>query len=410
MTGEQRAERSVVAVAGPVNAHSHAFHRLLRGRTQLGRGNFWSWRRRMYAAAAALDPERYERVATAVFAEMAVTGWTAVGEFHYLHHRDGGHPYPDHAMERALARAATTVGIRLVLLDACYLSGGIGLPPSPPQDRFSDGDARTWLRRRAALVAALEGESDGLVTVGAAIHSVRAVPPVQLAVIGEELDPSVALHVHLSEQPKENADCLAAYGRTPAALLDAHGLLRPSTAVVHATHLTDDDVALLGERRVSVVMCPTTEADLGDGIGPAARLHEAGAVIALGSDQHAVLDPWLEMRALEHHERLGSGVRGRFMPEQLLAAATNGGRRALGLPEVEDEVLLSARSVRTTGADERQLPLVATAADVIQVTVAGRVIARDGIHTWLGDPAELYTALLEPALPDDPSIETTGTR
>ncbi|GER22624.1 formimidoylglutamate deiminase [Zafaria cholistanensis] len=440
----------LLRVPGPVNAHSHAFHRILRGRTHGGAAggdgsfradSFWTWRDQMYAAAGRLDPEGYERLATAVFAEMAVAGWTAVGEFHYLHHGPGGIPYgtgsaggatrtggasrpgghwPEHAMERALARAARAAGIRLVLLDTCYLRGGLDtagapLPLSPTQARFCDGDAAGWLARLASLRAALEEENGaeengggegggGLVSLGAAIHSVRAVGEEDLAAIASGLDrvlgADAPLHVHLSEQPAENTACLAATGTTPAGLLARHGLLSPRLSVVHATHLTGEDIAALGAARATVVMCPSTEADLADGIGPARELADAGATIALGSDQHAVVDPYLEMRALEHGERLRSGIRGRFAPAELAAAVREGGLRSLGLLRADgtapngDHLLVRTGSVRTAGARPGQLPLTATAADVAAVVVNGVTVARDGLHTRLGDPAELYAAFL----------------
>ncbi|MET1033616.1 MAG: formimidoylglutamate deiminase [Arthrobacter sp.] len=394
-----------VDLPGPVNAHSHAFHRILRGRTHGGAaggaGTFWTWRDQMYAAASALTPDSYGRLATAVFAEMAVSGWTAVGEFHYLHHAPGGKPYADHAMERALARAAVAAGIRLVLLDACYVDGGLDdagrpVPLDETQRRFSDGGAPAWLERLGGLRAALAEEDGGrgLVGLGAAIHSVRAVPPRDLDAIAGGLDPAVPLHVHLSEQPAENAACLAAHGATPAALLQRHGLLTGRLSAVHATHLTGADIALLGDAGATVVMCPTTEADLADGIGPARELADAGAGLALGTDQHAVVDPFLEMRALEHGERLRSGVRGRFSPGELVAASRGGGLRSLGLPGNGDRVAVRSGSLRTAGSRPAQLPLTATASDVASVVVNGVEVARDGIHASLGDPAGLYRAFL----------------
>jgi len=382
-----------------VNAHSHAFHRVLRGRTHAGSGNFWSWRDQMYGAADRLTPELYEQLATAVYAEMVVAGYTAVGEFHYLHHRPDGSRYPQHEMEFALARAARKAGIRLVLLDTCYLDGGFDLqrrdgriPANPTQRRFSDGDAASWLARLAALRTAVAGEFDPeQVQVAAAIHSVRAVPPEQLRIIAAELDPELALHIHLSEQPRENADCLAATGMTPTGLLAESGLLGSRLSAVHATHLSAEDIGLLGAARATAVFCPTTEADLADGIGPAHELLAAGVQLALGSDQHAVVDPWLEMRSLEYGERLRSGIRGRFGPEQLLGFAHDGGLRSLGLPEYGDRVELDLDSVRTVGSAGDQLPMAATAADVLSVQVSGREIAAAGLHAELGDPAKLLS-------------------
>jgi len=379
-----------VVVPGFVNVHSHAFHRLLRGRTHDEGGDFWVWRERMYREAGALTPETYRALAAQVFTEMRDAGYTAVGEFHYVHHRPDGTPYPDHAMERALAEAAVAVGIRLVLLDTCYLRGGVGEPLSDRQRRFGDADAHAWLERWHALREVLAGYSD-LVTVGAAVHSVRAVTPDDLGVIGRGLPADVPLHVHVSEQTAENDACVAAYGLTPTRLLAEHGLLRPTLAAVHATHLTADDVALLGSAGASVVMCPTTEADLGDGIGPAPELRDAGVTLAIGSDQHAVIDPFEEVARLELDQRLRAQRRGIFTPEQLWHAGSAGGARALGLggetsrghaaPGLRvgdpfDAVAVDARTARTRGADPLQLPLVARAADVTATIVGGTVTRR----------------------------------
>lgn len=391
---------TTVRLPAPVNAHSHAFHRLLRGRTHHGGGDFWVWRERMYEAARLLTPETYQQLATAVYAEMATAGFSAVGEFHYLHHRDDGRAYPDHEMERALARAALTAGVRLVLLDTCYLSGGLDqygrtIPLNAVQRRFSDGSADQWLERWEGLRIAIAEEDDGagLVTLGAAVHSLRAVPEPELAAVRRwvKQHPELAVHVHLSEQPAENSAVRAAYGLSPTQLLDRAEVLTSQLSAVHATHLSDADIELLGQARASIVMCPTTEADLADGIGPARRLADAGATIALGTDQHAVVDPFLEMRALEHGERLGSGARGRFSPAELLEAARAGSLRSLALPDNDDYIEVRTDSVRTAGSRADQLPLSATAGDVGTVVVGGRRIARDGVHATLGDPAELFT-------------------
>ncbi|GAB3249028.1 amidohydrolase family protein [Arthrobacter pigmenti] len=391
---------SPVILPAAVNAHSHAFHRVLRGRTHTGRGSFWSWREQMYRHSAALTPELYEKLATAVYAEMVTAGFSAVGEFHYLHHRPDGTPYPDHDMEHALARAARNAGIRLTLLDTCYLFGGIGQPLNDEQSRFADDDASSWLARLESLREAFEQTYDPeFVTVGAALHSVRAVDPPSLHTIAEQLNPDLPLHVHLSEQPAENQACLDAYGLTPTQLLAKHGLLSERLSAVHATHLTERDIALLGRAGANIVMCPTTEADLADGIGPALELASAGAVISLGTDQHAVVDPLLEMRALEHGERLRSGERGRFTPGELVAASsTAGGRSLRGHRMVhahEDYIRVRSDSVRTAGADADQIVLAATASDVETVVINGQVVARNGIHESLGDPAILLTDVLK---------------
>lgn len=375
-----------VVVPGFGNAHSHAFHRALRGRTHDDGGDFWRWRESMYAIADSLAPDGYRDLAAGVYAEMVACGYTAVAEFHYVHHRADGAPYlPGHAMELALADAAEAAGIRLVLLDTCYLAGGIGRPLGPSQRRFSDGTASAWLGRWARLRDALAGRP--LVTLGAAIHSVRAVPAKAMAEIARELPADVPLHVHLSEQPQENEDCVAAYGCTPTGLLARSGLLSPRLTAVHATHLSEDDRRMLGDARVGIAMCPTTEADLGDGIGPARELSDAGAHIAIGSDQNAVIDPLLELRGLEYGERLASGQRGRFSPAQLWHAGTADGYRALGLRQAPDAaagiaageycdlVELDADSLRTRGAEREQLVMAATACDVTRVVVGGKAVA-----------------------------------
>ncbi|GAA1499134.1 formimidoylglutamate deiminase [Paeniglutamicibacter kerguelensis] len=402
-----------VRVPAPVNAHSHAFHRILRGRTHEGAdggaGTFWTWREHMYRYAHALTPAGYQQLATAVFAEMVATGYSAVGEFHYLHHQYDGTPYgaegsdtEPHAMELALGRAALAAGIRLVLLDTCYLQGGLAadgsvLPLDQTQQRFSDGTAAAWLERHGRLAIALK-ELDagaGLLTLGAAIHSVRALAPADLETIASMLDLALPLHVHLSEQPAENHACQNAYGMTPTGLLEHAGLVGARLSAVHATHLSDADIAALGRGNAGIVMCPTTEADLGDGIGPARELADAGASICLGSDQHAVLDPYLEQRALEHGERLRSGQRGRFSPTEISAAAREAGLRSLGLPDNGDHIVVATDSVRTAGSRPAQLPLTATAADIAEVHINGELVAVNGIHTRLGDPAALYAAFFD---------------
>ena len=388
-----------VVLPGLANAHSHAFHRALRGRTHTRGGTFWTWREAMYAVAAQLDPDTYFALARATYAEMALAGITTVGEFHYLHHAPGGARYNDpNAMGEALRQAATDAGIRLTLLDTCYLAGGLtkdGLQPlNQEQLRFGDGDADGWATRVSAIAP-----SPNMV-VGAAIHSVRAAPRDQMATV-VAASKGRPLHVHLSEQPAENEACQAFYGLTPTDLLDAEGVLGPDTSAVHATHLTDSDIAILGRTRTTACFCPTTERDLADGIGPASALLAAGSPLSLGSDQHAVIDLLEEARALEMHERLATLQRGRFRPEQLLTAATNhaslgwvdAGRLEVGARA--DLVAVRLDSVRTAGVDPAQVLLAATAADVDTVIVDGRTIVSGGVHR-LGDVGALLRAAIEP--------------
>jgi formiminoglutamate deiminase len=394
-----------LVLPGFANTHSHAFHRALRGRTQSGHGTFWTWRDRMYTLADRLDPDTYRRLATAVYAEMVLAGVTTVGEFHYLHHGPGGARYGDpNAMGEALREAARAAGLRLTLLDACYLRGGIDVPLEGVQRRFDDGDAEGWANRVCLL-----SDDEGF-RVAAAVHSVRAVPADQLdlvveAAVGEDGMPR-PLHVHLSEQPAENRACLDAYGVTPARLLSDHGVLGEATTAVHATHLTGEDIHLLGESRTTMCVCPTTERDLGDGIGPARAVADAGSPLALGSDQHVVVDLLAESHALEMNERLQSGRRGQFTPAELVDALAPAGHAALGWTQVgrlavgqlADLVAVRLDTRRTAGALPGQALLVAAGDDVDTVVVAGRTVVREGRHLLLDADGQSVPRLLQQAV------------
>ncbi|MFE6687011.1 formimidoylglutamate deiminase [Streptomyces sp. NPDC057743] len=391
-----------LTLPGLANAHSHAFHRALRGTVQVGAGTFWTWREVMYDVADRLTPDSYYALARAAYAEMALAGITCVGEFHYLHHAPGGTRYDDpNAMGQALLAAAADAGIRITLLDTAYLSAGFGDPPNRHQLRFSDGTAHAWAERADALKG---GE---LAKVGAAVHSVRAVPAGELGTVATWAERRRApLHVHLSEQTAENDACRAAHGRTPTQLLAEHGVLGPRTTAVHATHLTDGDIALLGGSGTGVCMCPTTERDLADGIGPAATLQEQGSPLSLGSDSHAVIDLLEEARAMELNERLRTRTRGHWTAAALLRAATTDGHAALGWDDagaietgaLADLTTLALDSVRTAGPPPRlggeTAVFAATAADVRHTLVGGRWTVRDGRHTGVPDvPTALAQAI-----------------
>ncbi|MFC8793937.1 formimidoylglutamate deiminase [Streptomyces cinereoruber] len=382
-----------LTIPGLANAHSHAFHRALRGTVQVGSGTFWTWRDTMYKVAQRLTPDSYFALARAVYAEMALAGITSVGEFHYLHHAPGGTPYADlNAMGEALIAAAAEAGIRITLLDTAYLSSGFGAPPEHHQLRFTDGTADAWAERASALK-----ERDG-VRIGAAIHSVRAVPADQLATVADWARRREApLHVHLSEQTAENDACLAAHGLTPTQLLAEHGVLGSRTTGVHNTHLTPGDVALIGSSSTGTCMCPTTERDLADGIGPAVDLQRAGSPLSLGSDSHAVVDILEEARAMELNERLRTHIRGHWTAAALLRAATADGHAALGRQEageltpgaLADFTTIALDSVRTAGPAPRLAAetavFAASAADVRHTVVGGRHVVRDGVHRSVPD-------------------------
>jgi len=380
--GAQSGERVAgLTIPGLANCHSHAFHRALRGRTQRERGSFWTWRDQMYDVAGRLDPDGYHELARATYREMAAAGITSVGEFHYLHHQPDGTPYDDpNVMGLALVEAAREAGIRITLLDTCYLSSGFGDPPQGVQVRYADRDAADWADRASALEA-----GDG-VQIGAAVHSVRAVPAEQLPTVADWAGGRKPLHVHLSEQVAENQACVAAYSRTPTEVLALHGVLGPRTTAVHATHLTEGDIRMLGSTGTHACFCPTTERDLGDGVGPSRRLHVAGSALTLGSDSHAVIDLFEEMRAVELDERLAAQQRGHWSAPELLNAATTTGHRSLGWDDAgaiavgqrADLVTIDPASPRTagTGRDEAGVVFAATAEDVTQVMVDGRIVVR----------------------------------
>jgi formiminoglutamate deiminase len=301
-------------------------------------------------------------------------------------------------MGRSLIEAAAAVGVRLTLLDACYLTGGFRAPLQGAQLRFGDGDAQSWSTR----VELLAGEEN--VRVGAAIHSVRAVSLDDMAFVAKvAADRGLPLHFHLSEQLSENEQCAAFYSRTPARLLADAGALGAQSTAVHATHLTDGDIALLAGARSGVCLCPTTERDLADGIGPAGALSGAGIPLTLGSDSHAVIDLFEEMRGIEMGERVATYRRGNFTAAALLESATVAGHRALGWPDAgeiapgnrADLVAVDLQSARTAacGVSAETVTFAATAADVTDVVVDDRQIVRDRRHVEIDVASALTRAI-----------------
>lgn len=403
-----------VTIPGLANAHSHAFHRALRGRSQRHGGTFWTWRDLMYAAAERLDPDRYLRLARATFAEMALTGVSCVGEFHYIHHRPDGGAYDDpNEMGAALLAAALEAGVRITLLDTLYLhgglNGGVHTAPTGVQRRFSDGSAAAWTQRVGTLV-----ETD-TARIGAAIHSVRAVDPAamrEVAAWARARDRPV--HAHVSEQPAENEQCVATHGTTPLGVLAEAGVLETRFTAVHATHLTDGDVAALAGS--TVCMCPTTERDLGDGIGPTRELVAVGAELSLGTDSHAMIDLFEEARAVELHERLRSGRRGVHRADSLLRAATVAGHRCLGWDDAgsievghrADLVTVSLATPRLAGVGAEALAeaivFAAGATDVTDVVIDGRRVVAEGQHAFVDVIGEL-DELVPELMGDRPNVQ-----
>lgn len=372
-----------LTLPGFANTHSHAFHRVLRGATHQGKGDFWAWREEMYRAAGSLDPDSYHRLATDVYREMVASGYTSVGEFHYLHHGPEGRRYSDpNAMSEALVAAAREAGIRLTLIDALYLHGGLDgryLPLSKLQRRFSDGTAADWAERVGGWTTDVQR--------GVAVHSVRAVDPEAMETVRRvAAGLGCPVHAHVSERPMENAAAIDLHGRTPTGLLADAGLVDDRFTAVHGTHLGTGDIRLLGGARSFVSFCPTTERDLGDGIGPSRALLDAGARITIGSDSQAVIDPFEETRAVELNQRLVTLERGIHTIGELLAAATVNGHTALGYPRVgrietgwiADLVTIgfTSRRLRHIDPPHRLAAAVfaASPGDVTSVIIGGRAL------------------------------------
>ncbi len=406
--------RAGVTMPAFANAHSHAFHRVLRGRTQADRGTFWTWRDIMYSVAERLDPDSYHRLARAVFAEMACAGISAVGEFHYVHHQPDGTPYDEaNAMGAALIEAAAEAGVRITLLDTVYQHGGLDgnghRAVEGAQVRYRDASMDDW-RDRIDTLARLVSDRDPA-RVGAAIHSVRAVDDDGFrAAATWARDNEGVVHAHVSEQPAENEACAAHYGCSPTGRFAQHDLLGPTFTAVHGTHLSSADVESYGATGSSICFCPTTERDLGDGIGPSTELVGAGARLTLGSDSHAVIDMLEEARLLELHERVRTLKRGSHRSGELLVMATVDSHRSLGWADAgtiavgqrADLITVDVESIRTAGAVDRSGPdplaglvFAASAADITDVMIDGRAVVTDRHHMTIDVAAELAAAIKE---------------
>jgi formimidoylglutamate deiminase len=386
---------------GFVNAHSHTFQRLIRGKSESratsGR-DFWSWRGTMYHAAAKLDPQDVYDVARMAFLEMLLSGTTTVGEFHYLHNAPGGCPYGDpNLLSKQIIAAAQSVGIRIVLLRSAYLRSGYELPPDPGQIRFFES-ASQFLDNMEALSKEYAADSTA-VRLGVAPHSLRAVPLRDLKEIAAwTRERKLPLHMHVAEQIGENEACLREYGLTPVALLGREGLLGPDFTAVHAIHITSDEIELLARANATVCSCPTTERNLGDGLIAADLVMRQGIRIAFGSDSQAQIDPLEDARELEYHLRLERQQRAILdqIGEQALASrlfdcATVHGARALGVPTGEltagspadfftvdlDDVSIAGNS----GNDLLPLAVFSLSRSAIRdVMVNGRWVVRDQRH------------------------------
>jgi formimidoylglutamate deiminase len=404
---DNAADTSYVDLAGKallpgfVNAHSHSFQRLIRGKAEsraVSGRDFWSWRNTMYQAAAHLSPNDVYDVARMCFLEMIRAGTTTVGEFHYLHNAPDGRPYDDpNLLAKQVIAAAQSVGLRIVLLRSAYLRSGYELASDPGQSRFFE-TADAFLSNTANLRAAFPEQSSE-VHFGVAPHSIRAVPLEELrAIISSARENALPIHMHVAEQVAENLACEREYGCTPVELLAREGLLAENFTAVHAIHISQREMAMLADARAIVCSCPTTERNLGDGIVPADALIKLGVRHALGSDSQAQIDPLEDARQLDYHLRLAQQQRAVLdqiadqpIASRLFDSATRHGAQALGVDcgsfqdgTYGDMVTVGLRDLSVAGhTPESLLALLIFGANhlaIRDVFVNGRIVLRDGHH------------------------------
>jgi formimidoylglutamate deiminase len=427
------------ALPGLINAHSHAFQRVIRGRTEYRTANskdsFWTWREMMYSAAARLTPEDVYDASRMSFLEMALSGITTVGEFHYLHHAPDGSTYDDpNLLAKEVVRAAHDVGLRIALLRVAYARSGYATETNPQQARFIETNPEIYLKNVERLIADLDRGS-GLIAsdmawVGVAPHSVRAVPLADLKeIIGFANERKLPTHMHVAEQQAEVSACIEEYGRSPVALLATEGLLSERFTGVHSIHVSPKAIAMMAEARAMVCACPTTERNLGDGIFPADGYFKQGVRVALGTDSQAQIDLLEDARELEYHLRLqkmeravlAPGRRPTFMdpsrPEETLASgrasdlaaslfdcATINGAKSLQFPSgtLEPEraadfftVDLNDASIAGASADDLLPNIVFSLSRtaVKDVVVGGKQIVEDGRHGQQEEIVERFKAL-----------------
>jgi formimidoylglutamate deiminase len=405
---------------GLVNAHSHAFQRVIRGRTERRTSehdSFWTWREMMYSAATRLGPEEIYDASRMAFLEMALGGITGVGEFHYIHHAPDGSPYDDaNSMAKAVIEAARSVGLRIALLRVAYARSGYQAEPNEKQRRFYEPGVEDYLRNVESLRAELERGEPSMAWMGLAPHSVRAVPLPFLREIARYMEgqSETPLHMHVAEQPAEIAACLEEHGRTPLELLDSEHLLTGNFTGVHAIHITPGEAQSLARARATVCACPATERNLGDGIVPADMLFKEGVTIALGTDSHAQIDLLEDARELEYHLRLQRLERCVLAPagdestsslaRRLFECATRNGARSIHSPGGEIEVGspadfftvdLNDPSIAGATGDDLLACIVfgLSRTAVREVYVGGKQIITEGQHAEQGEIIERFAAL-----------------
>ncbi|WP_199099527.1 formimidoylglutamate deiminase [Dyella sp. ASV21] len=384
---------------GMPNLHSHAFQRAMAGlaeRKGKSDDSFWTWRETMYAFAAAIGPEELKAVAAQLYVEMLKSGYTQVCEFHYLHHQPDGTPYAQpETMSLALIEAAREAGIALTLLPVLYMTGGFDGRPLVPRQRRFGHDVPSYLR----LLDALRAHENERLRVGVALHSLRAVPEAAMRdVLAAEARTHRPIHIHIAEQIGEVQDCLATRGARPVEWLLDHAQVDARWTLVHATHLSDEEAAALARSGAVAGLCPTTEANLGDGLFPLADYIDAHGVLGIGSDSHISVSPVEELRWLEYGQRLSTRHRniaarqqGDSVGEMLWAASLRGGALAAGMPVGElragaraDLLVLDDRAPVLAARDERSVIdsfLFAGNVPLVRdVMVGGEWVVRDFVH------------------------------
>lgn len=331
-----------VVIPGIPNVHSHAFQWTFAGLSEfrtVQRDSFWSWREQMYQSVEGLTPEAYYHHARQLFRMMLAAGYTEVGEFHYIHNQPDGRPYPQLGrLADQLVQAAVDTGISICLIPVLYQRGGFdGRPLVGTQRRFE-----LSVEGLRSLVEGLQekwGKVPGF-RLGLAFHSLRAVAPDHLGPVVEALNPLIGpdapLHIHVAEQTAEVVECQSHYGKRPVELLMDCVNIDPRWCLIHATHMSEQERCRLAESGAVVGLCPTTEANLGDGVFPAADFIDAGGKISIGSDSHVALDPFAELRLLEYGQRLTMHRRAVLCDKEnscgdrLFTEVLAGGARAMG--------------------------------------------------------------------------------
>ena len=403
---------------GIPNLHSHAFQRVMAGlaeRQTHAQDSFWTWRETMYRIAARFDPDSLQAVAAQLYVEMLEAGYTTVCEFHYLHHAPDGRPYADPAaMSKALVAAARETGIRLTLLPVLYMAGGFDRRPLSERQRRFGHDLDAFLR----LVESLRALEDEALRVGVAFHSLRAVPPEAMDAALAALPPDIPLHIHIAEQIGEVQDCLAVRNARPVEWLLDHAPVDARWTLVHATHLTGPETAAVAASGATVAICPTTEANLGDGLFPLREYLDAGGAWGIGSDSHVSVSPVEELRWLEYGQRLqtrhrniavraDNGSVGETLLHGTLASGAAATGQAVGLlapGQAADWIVLDAQAPVFAGArpaDVADRWLFAGNRPLVrEVRVAGEAVVRGGRHRGREAIAARYRSTVATLLAD----------